>query len=344
MPLVERLPELTARPPGRLRAVRAAAADPLARHDGGGLHPRDRRPPRPPRHPRGATGPSSGGWPSWCDPAGALVLNAEDPVVGRLRRTAAARRPSSTAAATAGRAGSASSTAGSSRTASSAWGSPAADRRRPARTGGSCRVDELAMPGAHNVSNALAAVAVGLLFGIAPGRHPRGRWPRSPASSTGWSRWRSSTASASSTTRRGPSRTRSSPPCAPSAADRADRRRPRQGRRPVATWPPWSRSGRPRPCSSARAGRTSSAGFRAAGLARTERAGDARGRRPVGRRDRPRGPGRDATGGARRAGDGPAQPGGRELRHVHRLRRARARRSRRRSPALAAERDRGRDR
>src|SRR5207249_2379553 len=28
--------------------------------------------------------------------------------------------------------------------------------------------DELAVPGAHNVSNALAAVAVGLLFGIAP--------------------------------------------------------------------------------------------------------------------------------------------------------------------------------
>jgi UDP-N-acetylmuramoylalanine--D-glutamate ligase len=29
-------------------------------------------------------------------------------------------------------------------------------------------VDELAIPGAHNVSNALAAVAVGLLFGVAP--------------------------------------------------------------------------------------------------------------------------------------------------------------------------------
>jgi UDP-N-acetylmuramoylalanine--D-glutamate ligase len=30
------------------------------------------------------------------------------------------------------------------------------------------RVDELSVPGAHNVSNALAAVAVGLLFGIEP--------------------------------------------------------------------------------------------------------------------------------------------------------------------------------
>ena len=29
-------------------------------------------------------------------------------------------------------------------------------------------VGELAIPGAHNVSNALAAVAVGLLFGVAP--------------------------------------------------------------------------------------------------------------------------------------------------------------------------------
>src|SRR4029077_1708348 len=29
-------------------------------------------------------------------------------------------------------------------------------------------IGELAVPGAHNVSNALAAVAVGLLFGVAP--------------------------------------------------------------------------------------------------------------------------------------------------------------------------------
>jgi UDP-N-acetylmuramoylalanine--D-glutamate ligase len=41
----------------------------------------------------------------------------------------------------------------------------------PATTGADGRIlpiSELAIPGAHNVSNALAAVAVGLLFGIAP--------------------------------------------------------------------------------------------------------------------------------------------------------------------------------
>jgi UDP-N-acetylmuramoylalanine--D-glutamate ligase len=34
--------------------------------------------------------------------------------------------------------------------------------------GGIMPVDELGIPGAHNVSNALAAIAVGLLFGVAP--------------------------------------------------------------------------------------------------------------------------------------------------------------------------------
>ena len=41
----------------------------------------------------------------------------------------------------------------------------------PAATGPDGRIlpiRELAIPGAHNVSNALAAVAVGLLFGVAP--------------------------------------------------------------------------------------------------------------------------------------------------------------------------------
>ena len=33
-------------------------------------------------------------------------------------------------------------------------------------------LDEIGLPGEHNVSNVLAAVAVGLLFGIAPGRDP----------------------------------------------------------------------------------------------------------------------------------------------------------------------------
>ena len=36
------------------------------------------------------------------------------------------------------------------------------------RTAGSCRVADLAIPGAHNVSNAMAAIATGLLFGLEP--------------------------------------------------------------------------------------------------------------------------------------------------------------------------------
>ena len=36
-------------------------------------------------------------------------------------------------------------------------------------------VAELAIPGAHNVSNALAAIAVALPFGVAPDGDPRGR-------------------------------------------------------------------------------------------------------------------------------------------------------------------------
>ena len=85
-----------------------------------------------------------------------------------------------------------------------------ARRRRDA----SCRSSELAIPGGHNVSNALAAVAVGLHFGLAPEAIRHGRRLRSRASSTASSGSRSSTASSSSTTRRGPSRTRSWRRCA----------------------------------------------------------------------------------------------------------------------------------
>ena len=77
-------------------------------------------------------------------------------------------------------AGSASSTAGSSPRASSGCRWPAAGPRRPDRAAGSCRSASWPLPGAHNVTNALAAVAVGLLFGIAPDAHPRGRRRRSP--------------------------------------------------------------------------------------------------------------------------------------------------------------------
>ena len=72
-------------------------------------------------------------------------------------------------------------------------------------------IAELGVPGAHNVSNALAAVAVGLLFGIEPFGDPgSGRGvPRRGAPTRDRGRW--SMACASSTTRRGRSRTPSSP-------------------------------------------------------------------------------------------------------------------------------------
>ena len=86
------------------------------------------------------------------------------------RGTRPSGRPRRPATGATGRcpAGSASSTAGSSRPASS--GSPLAGggTAPPGRTAGSCRSPSWPCPGAHNVSNALAAVAVGLLFGVAP--------------------------------------------------------------------------------------------------------------------------------------------------------------------------------
>ena len=105
-----------------------------------------------------------------------------------------------------------------------------------------------------------------------------------------------------------------------------------------------SRSGRSPRSSSARADPTSSAGFRAAGLARTERRRVAGGRRPDGRRPGPRGPRRAA---GRRAGRDrrpscsarppPASTCSPTTPPV-------ARPSRRPSPALAAEHEPGRDR
>ena len=130
------------------------------------------------------------------DPAGALVLNADDPVVAAYAELRDARRSRSTARGAAGAPAASGVVDG--------WiVDDGAGRIMP--------IDELAIPGRHNVSNALAAVAVGRLV-----RHPARRDPprgrrASPASSTASSRSRRSTASASSTTRRAPSRTRSSP-------------------------------------------------------------------------------------------------------------------------------------
>jgi UDP-N-acetylmuramoylalanine--D-glutamate ligase len=101
------------------------------------------------------------------DPDGALVLNLEDPVVGGYAGLGTAPvvlyrndRP------VAGGLG-----------VLDGWIVSAAVERLPLAGGGVAAagpgggimpVDELAIPGAHNVSNALAAIAVGLLFGVAP--------------------------------------------------------------------------------------------------------------------------------------------------------------------------------
>jgi UDP-N-acetylmuramoylalanine--D-glutamate ligase len=95
------------------------------------------------------------------DPAGALVLNAEDPVVAAYAELATARpvlyhRDTPPAGGVG---------------VADGWivadGVERLDGRGPtdARI---MPVDELGIPGAHSVSNALAAVAVGLLFGIEP--------------------------------------------------------------------------------------------------------------------------------------------------------------------------------
>ena len=101
------------------------------------------------------------------DPDGALVLNLEDPVVGGYAGLGTAPavlyrndRPVPGGLGVL-----------------DGWIVSAAVERLPIAGGGVAAagpgggimpVDELGIPGAHNVSNALAAIAVGLLFGIAP--------------------------------------------------------------------------------------------------------------------------------------------------------------------------------
>ena len=126
IPLVERLPGADARPPRRRRAVGAPAADPVARHDRRRLHERHLRPPRPPRVARGATARVKRRLAELVDPDGALVLNAEDPVVAGVRRPRAAPGRPVPARAARRRAASASSTAGSWPPASSGCRWPAA--------------------------------------------------------------------------------------------------------------------------------------------------------------------------------------------------------------------------
>jgi UDP-N-acetylmuramoylalanine--D-glutamate ligase len=101
------------------------------------------------------------------DPDGALVLNLEDPVVGGYAGLGTAPvvlyrndRPVPGGLGVL-----------------DGWIVSAAVERLPIAGGGVAAtgpgggimpVDELGIPGAHNVSNALAAIAVGLLFGVAP--------------------------------------------------------------------------------------------------------------------------------------------------------------------------------
>jgi UDP-N-acetylmuramoylalanine--D-glutamate ligase len=101
------------------------------------------------------------------DPDGALVLNLEDPVVGGYAGLGTAPvvlyrndRPVPGGLGVV-----------------DGWIVSAAVERLPVAGGGTAQagpgggimpVDELGIPGRHNVSNALAAIAVGLLFGVAP--------------------------------------------------------------------------------------------------------------------------------------------------------------------------------
>jgi UDP-N-acetylmuramoylalanine--D-glutamate ligase len=101
------------------------------------------------------------------DPAGALVLNAEDPVVaayaGLGRAPSVLYRRAHPVPGGVGVVDGWIVAAGVQRLPLAGGG--------PAATGPGGRVlpiDELAIPGAHNVANALAAVSVGLLFGVAP--------------------------------------------------------------------------------------------------------------------------------------------------------------------------------
>jgi UDP-N-acetylmuramoylalanine--D-glutamate ligase len=99
------------------------------------------------------------------DPAGALVLNADDPVVSRY----AALRTAAVVAYRRGR------PEPGGLGVEDGW-IVARDVVRPPATGGGVvkagpegqvlPIDELAIPGAHNVSNALAAVGAALLFGV----------------------------------------------------------------------------------------------------------------------------------------------------------------------------------
>ena len=99
---------------------------------------------------------------------GVLVLNDEDPVSAAYADAGPGTSGALSPLGTAERGPRAWSTAGSWRTAWSGWRWPAADRPRPDPGGRVVPLERIGLPGAHNRSNVAAAVAVGLLFGIAP--------------------------------------------------------------------------------------------------------------------------------------------------------------------------------
>ncbi len=176
-------------------------------------------------------------------------------------------------------------------------------------------VAELAIPGAHNVSNALAAIAVGLLFGVphdairCSGRELRGR-RTSPRAGRTRRRGQVRQRFPGHPARRGRRR-----PAFVRPAARAHRRRTRQGRRPVGP-----AAGRCRARGRGSPHRRERPDPRAPvprGRARPHRARrEPRRGGEGGRLDRPGVAGR----GCGRPGDGAAQPGCGELRHVRRLR------------------------
>ena len=181
-------------------------------------------------------------------------------------------------------------------------------------------IDELAIPGRHNVSNALAAVAVGLLFGIAPDAIRRAAAAFTRRRAPPRAGRRRSTASASSTTRRAPSRTRSiaalrafEPPIVLIAGGR-DKGVDLSALAPVVA---------ERAAAAVligESGPTLEALFRRRRPGRHRAGGDARGGRP---RPPTRSPASALAAGDARARDRAAEPGRRQLRHVRGLRRPR---------------------
>ena len=251
------------------------------------------------------------------DPAGALVLNLDDPIVASYARGHPGRPGSSLPAGRA--AGPAAS--------GLVDGWIVADRVEPlaiagrgvAAIGSDGRIvplDELTLPGRHNVANALAAVAIALLFGLPPDAI-RAAAAGSSGSSTGSETvgtvWRRS---------RFVNDSQGTQPDAVAAALRAFD--------PPIVLIAGGRDkgidlGELGPIVAERAAAAVLIGesgpdlerrFRAAGLARTERAATLE----VRSAGRPRSPPSCGSQGAGDRADGPAQPGGRQLRHVRRLR------------------------